>query len=88
MNLDNPDRAFHSLQDSYINALKDFGDVREILPEFFFLPEMYLNSNQYNFGKRHDKEMVNDVLLPKQFEGNPFKFVVKMREALESTYVN
>jgi hypothetical protein len=52
MNHDNPDRIFHSLHDSYSNAMKDFSDVREILPEFYFLPEMYLNSNKLNFGRR------------------------------------
>ena len=36
MNHDNPDRIFHSLQDSFLNALSDHSDVREILPEFFY----------------------------------------------------
>jgi len=52
MNHDNPDRIFHSLQDSYLNALSDHSDVREILPEFFYQPELYLNLNKINFGKR------------------------------------
>lgn len=64
MNHDNPDRIFHSMQNSYTNALKDFSDVREIMPEFFYLPEMYLNNNKINFGKRQDKEIVGDVKLP------------------------
>mmetsp|Transcript_30338 Transcript_30338/g.46412 ORF Transcript_30338/g.46412 Transcript_30338/m.46412 type:complete len:182 (+) Transcript_30338:8076-8621(+) len=52
MNNDNPDRIFHSLQESYCNALNDHSDVREIIPEFFYLPEIFLNSNQVNFGRR------------------------------------
>lgn len=88
MNHDNPDRAFHSLLDSYQNALKDFSDVREILPEFFYLPEMYLNQNRINFGRRQDKQLVSDVVLPDGCNQNPYKFVVAMREALESNYVS
>jgi hypothetical protein len=88
MNHDNPDRIFHSLRDSYSNALKDFSDVREILPEFFYLPEMYQNQNKIKFGRRQDKELVDDVQLPKQFGQNPYRFVVAMREALESNYVS
>jgi hypothetical protein len=43
MNHDNPDRIFHSLHESFLNALGDHSDVREIVPEFFYLPELYLN---------------------------------------------
>ena len=88
LNHDDPDRVFHSLSDSYHNALKDFSDVREIMPEFFYLPEMYLNLNHIKFGRRQDQELVNHVKLPPQFHQNPFKFVVAMREALESNYVS
>ena len=54
MNHDNPDRVFHSIHDSFVNALNDHADVREIVPEFFYLPELFLNSNQINFGVRQD----------------------------------
>ena len=41
-------------------------DVREIIPEFYYLPEMYMNSNHVEFGRRHgDREIVDDIQLPK-----------------------
>jgi hypothetical protein len=38
--------------------------VRELIPEFFSVPEMFLNSNCINFGKRQDDEVVDGVKLP------------------------
>lgn len=48
--LDHPDRVFNSIDYSFSNALNDFSDVRELIPEFYFLPEIFLNSNHANFG--------------------------------------
>lgn len=88
MNHDNPDRIFHSLHDSFSNALHDHSDVREITPEFFYLPEMFLNKNNINFGRRADKQEVNNIQLPHWCQGNPYRFVAGVREALESNYVS
>ena len=88
MNHDNPDRIFHSLKESYQNALNDHADVREIITEFFFLPELFLNKNKINFGKRQDNQDVDDVILPHWANKNPYRFIVLMREAIESNYVS
>jgi len=88
LNLDNPDRIFHSLHESYANALKDHSDVREIVPEFFYLPELFVNSNKVAFGRRQDYQLVDNVQLPSWSHQNPYKFVVGMREAFESNYVS
>jgi len=88
MHHDNPDRIFYSLEESYKNALNDHADVREIIGEFFYLPEMQINMNKIKFGKRQDNQFVEDVLLPYWCKGNPYRFVVMLREALESNYVS
>ena len=62
--LDHPERVFASLDQSFQNALTDFADVRELTPEFYFLPEMFVNHNKCNFGKKQDGNKVNDVILP------------------------
>ena len=62
--------------------------MREILPEFFYQPELYLNLNKINFGKRQDQQLVDDISLPSWCEQNPYKFVVRLREALECNYVS
>lgn len=45
------DRLFYSFNESYRCAIEDIADVRELIPEFFCLPEMFLNISNLNFGK-------------------------------------
>lgn len=37
---------------------------QELIPEFYYLPEMFVNSNSYNLGVRDDRVLVCDVDLP------------------------
>jgi len=71
-----------------MHSLNDFADVRELIPEFYSMPEFLSNSNLVNFGIKEDKTVVDDVLLPEWAEKNPIKFVQTMREAMESSYVS
>ena len=41
------------------------GDYKELIPEFYFFPEFLRNRSKYNFGYRQNKEIVNNVELPK-----------------------
>ncbi|KAG8236415.1 hypothetical protein J437_LFUL012836, partial [Ladona fulva] len=44
-NFDIPDRTFHSLQTTWrLTSTDSTTDVKELIPEFFFLPEFLLNS--------------------------------------------
>lgn len=47
---DLPDRLFTSIGESFQSATEDISDVRELIPEFYVLPEFLLNNEQYNFG--------------------------------------
>lgn len=38
--------------------------AQELIPEFYYLPEMFVNSNGYHLGVREDEMVVNDVDLP------------------------
>lgn len=38
--------------------------MQELIPEFYYLPEMFVNSNGYHLGMREDRTMVCDVDLP------------------------
>lgn len=86
--LDKPDRSFFSINDSYKSALNDHSDIRELIPEFYYCPEMFLNNNLINFGIRQDEIKVSNTILPKWCHGNPYLFVIFLREALESGYVS
>ena len=87
-NLDTPDRGFHSVQDSLISALNDHADIRELIPEFFYCPEMFQNLNKVKFGVRQDGVEVDHVILPDWCNHDPYLFVIYLREALESHYVS
>ena len=49
--IDVADRLFSSVERTMNHALNDISDVRECIPEYFFLPEMFLNLNRVEFGK-------------------------------------
>lgn len=38
--------------------------MKELIPEFFYMPEFLLNSNSYHFGVKQDGEPIGDVCLP------------------------
>ena len=61
---DHPDRLFSSIALSWKNSQRDTSDVKELIPEFFFLPEMFVNTNRYRLGTQDDGTIVNDVELP------------------------
>ncbi|XP_050379175.1 BEACH domain-containing protein B isoform X2 [Argentina anserina] len=85
---DHADRLFQSIESTYQNCLSNTSDVKELIPEFFYMPEFLLNSNSYHLGVKQDGEPIGDVCLPPWAKGSPEEFVNKNREALESEYVS
>ncbi|KAK4240113.1 Oligosaccharyltransferase 48 kDa subunit beta-domain-containing protein [Achaetomium macrosporum] len=87
---DHPDRLFFSIEGAWTSASRDnASDVRELIPEFFYLPEFLTNINGYNFGVRQGGGgRVDNVILPPWAKGDPKIFIAKHREALESPFVS
>ncbi|QUC17585.1 uncharacterized protein UV8b_01826 [Ustilaginoidea virens] len=87
---DHADRLFQSVGDAWASASsKNKTDVRELIPEFFCLPEFLTNINQYDFGRRQSNgAKVDHVTLPPWAKGDANIFIAKHREALESRYVS
>ena len=48
---DVPNRLFINLENTFKNITSEKSDVREPIPEFYFLPEMFKNVNNLEFGK-------------------------------------
>lgn len=61
---DHADRLFQSIEATYRNCLSNTSDVKELIPEFFYMPEFLVNSNSYYFGVKQDGEPIADVSLP------------------------
>nr|CDI54599.1 related to WD repeat and FYVE domain-containing protein 3 [Melanopsichium pennsylvanicum 4] len=88
-NFDLADRTFGSVGKAWMSASElSSGDVRELIPEFFYLPEFLNNSNRFDFGTTQAGEIIDDVELPPWAKQDPRLFVLKHREALESEYVS
>lgn len=87
---DHADRLFQSIPDAWKSAsCRNKTDVRELIPEFFCLPEFLTNVNGYDFGRRQSNGVkVDHVVLPPWAKGDPKIFIAKHREALESRYVS
>ncbi|PSR76926.1 beige/BEACH domain-containing protein [Coniella lustricola] len=85
---DHPDRLFYSIEGAWKSSSRDTGtDVRELTPEFFYLPDFLTNLNGYDFGERQGNAgKVDHVILPPWAKGDPKIFIQKNREALESPY--
>ncbi|CAK8696786.1 unnamed protein product [Clavelina lepadiformis] len=83
------DRMFHSIKDSWISASqKNMADVKELIPEFFYLPEFLLNTNRFDLGQKQNGVKLDDVVLPPWARGSPHEFIRAHREALECDYVS
>lgn len=86
---DHADRLFYSVSKAWESASGgNMSDVRELIPEFFYLPEFLVNSNRYDFGLLQNMTTAIDAVeLPPWAKGDPKIFIAKHREALESPYV-
>ena len=59
-NFDAADRLFINLEKTYKSVTSEKSDIREIIPEFFFLPEMFININNLKLGKLQKVESFID----------------------------
>ena len=81
---DAPDRLFYNIDNLYQISAK----YQELIPDFFNLPEIYININNFNYGKTLDGFKVNDVMLPPWAMDSPRIFSKMNKKAIESQYVS
>ena len=83
------DRLFHNLGSSWRSAsAENQQDVRELIPEFFYLPEFLDNKNGFDFGITQTGKTIDDVTLPVWAKSSPERFIRINRQALESDHVS
>ena len=83
---DDPNRLFLSVEKAFHNSTTQKTDVRELIPEFFYLPEMFLNTNKLNLGIQENGSEVNDIKTP--CHNNPYEFIMIMKTVLESDIIS
>ena len=70
------DRLFHNVGSSWSSASSEnLQDVRELIPEFYYLPDFLVNSNMFDFGATQHGKAVHDVTLPPWAKGDPKRFI-------------
>ena len=92
-NFDDPHRLFNSVKSSFWCATTQRADLRELIPEFFYFPEMFYNMNKFNLGQIKDKVTniaydVNDTAIPEWANSDGYIFINMHRMYLESPEVN
>eukprot|EP01156_Anaeramoeba_ignava_P021366 Anaeramoba_ignava/c18862_g1_i2.p1 GENE.c18862_g1_i2~~c18862_g1_i2.p1 ORF type:complete len:914 (+),score=263.88 c18862_g1_i2:328-2742(+) len=86
---DLPDRLFDSMERNWkMSSSLSNVDIKELIPEFFYLPDCLTNLNGFDFGKKQNGVRVDDVVLPKWANNDPRLFVHKQLMALESNYIS
>ena len=81
---DTPDRLFFNIKKFYAVQEK----YQELIPEVFNLPELYININNYIYGKTSENILINNVDLPPWALNSPRLFSKMNKKALESQYVS
>ena len=83
---DYPDRLFSSvlfyspspfmqIEQTWESCLKSISCFKELIPEFFYMPEFLENVNQYKFGKTQSGQDISVVALPPYVSSCPFSIV-------------
>ena len=62
---DDPNRLFFSIEETFFNISFQKSDLRELIPEFYYFPEIFWNLNKINFNKRSNGIQVDDLIMPK-----------------------
>ncbi len=96
-------RMFKSISESYNNSINSTGDVRELIPEFYFLPEIFRDINNLNLNKNNGlkNECINeteicsisggktfDVILPEWSKNNSYSYISIHKELFEINQIS
>ncbi|EFC50489.1 predicted protein [Naegleria gruberi] len=84
---DHADRMFESITQTFDHCLNGEGDHKELIPEFFYMPEFLRKPQDLELGEKQNGVHISDVVLP-AWAKTPEDFIRIHREALESEYVS
>ena len=67
---------FHSVEEAWESASKNnMADLRELIPEFFYLPDFLENRNRFDLGTKQSGETLDSVVLPPWAKDSPSEFI-------------
>ena len=87
---DDPNRMFLSIYRTFESATTLKDDIRELIPEFYTLPEIFQNKNNLNLAQgktdaNNERIIINDVELPPWSGDVPTNFITEKRKILEKS---
>ena len=71
--MDDSERLLISIKLMVKNNTKQNTDLREFIPEMFYLPDLYFNKNEINFGQSNSKT-INDLIINEEEEDSFAKY--------------
>lgn len=78
--MDAGDRLFFSLEKAWKSCQASIGDVKELIPELFYFPEMFVGRANYAF--RQDGVPVSEVVKP-AWSKNYIDLIIQHSKGLE-----
>ena len=82
---DAADRLFFSISSAMNNTLSQRSDLRELIPEMFYFPQLFANMNNIELHKLSDGSNIDEVYIKNKNENNfeRYNFLKNMRNYLE-----
>ena len=82
---DDPNRLFFSVKNATQQTFKQKADNREYIPEFYYLPDLFINKNEFFFGKNTAGTEVNNCYINSPEENNykKYEFLANIKNELE-----
>ena len=81
--LDHPDRMLSDVLGLWRKVFTAPQWNSELTPEWYYLPQMFINKDFWYFGLDCNDKTVSDVRLPTWASNNPFYYWMKLREFIE-----
>ena len=82
---DDPNRLFTSIEGCLNINLSQKSDLREMIPELFYFPELFSNKNELKLGTINGNEIDNVIIhLYKYKDFDKYEFICQLRDLLEN----
>ena len=83
-NFDIPDRQYTDIKQTIFLCQK-MSNNREMIPELFSIPEIYINLNDNDFGKQKDGFRVHNISF-KPYSNNTFEFCYLIKNLINNDF--
>ena len=87
---DNPNRLFYSIKKAMENTLTQKSDLREYIPELYYLPDLFTNNNNLKLGTLSNGQDIDSILINENTENKDepqnkkYEFIAELKNYLEN----